>query len=455
LIIAIAVLVCVAFAGPAAGQQQITPPPPVLVTSPRVTINNAPCNHTDAHVNGDLASYTDGTTSTSVRYYRFSTGADQAIPLAPGATDSLSDVSGNKIVFTRALAGCDSIMVFDAVSLLTTEVAPGGCPVRQGVSIGSSTVAFIDYATGNGVTFAADLLGGAPTQLSSGGGIPEVSASGDTVVWEQCDSSLVNCNVKSSTRSGGVWGTATLVVQASLNPDTDGTYVVYDSSRAGSATGRDIYFQPVGGGVETQLQIAGEQSNPSLRSGVIAFESRATALSPGDIFVYVIATNMLYQVTSTPTIDDQLTDVSVLPNGDVRVVWASGDGPGGNYNLYATTFAPAPLCHYMSITPSPASVAHGGFTAITATLKACAATPQTVVIKFTLVGPPPANGCATSNTLIFATPPFTLPPGTTQTVTFPLFISRAACPGIYQLTATTSVNGTPVDTSTASLTVTP
>jgi Tol biopolymer transport system component len=142
-------------------------------------------------------------------------------------------------------------------------------------------------------------------------------------------------------RTGGTWGAATLLVPSSNNPSTDGVNIAYDSARTGSATGRDIYFQSVAGGPETQLQIAGEQSNPSISSGVIGLESRATAGSPADIFVYVIATNALYQITSTPTIDDRLSDVSVLPNGDIRVVWAANDGLNGNFNVYATTFTPA------------------------------------------------------------------------------------------------------------------
>jgi len=34
----------------------ITPGAPTLVTSPRVTVNNGPGNHTDPHVSGDLVS---------------------------------------------------------------------------------------------------------------------------------------------------------------------------------------------------------------------------------------------------------------------------------------------------------------------------------------------------------------------------------------------------------------
>jgi hypothetical protein len=55
--------------------------------------------------------------------------------------------------------------------------------------------------------------------------------------------------------------------------------------------------------------------------------------------VYVIATNTLFRVTNTPTVDESLNDVSVLPNGNVRVVWAADDDVGGNHNVYGRTFS--------------------------------------------------------------------------------------------------------------------
>jgi hypothetical protein len=305
-----------------------------------VVINNNSYDHTDPHVNGDIAAYTEGAATPAIRYYRFSTAVDNAVPSVPGATDSLSDVSGNNIVFIRSVGGCSSIRVFNVSTGATTEVAPATCPQRFGSSIGSSTVAFTDFSSGNGVTFAADLAGGAATQLSSGAGTtqnPEVAPNGNAVVWEQC-STLTNCNVMRSVRSGAAWGAAALVVASSNNPDTDGTTVVYDSSRTGSTTGRDLYFQPLGGGVEIQLQLAGEQSAPSIYGGVIGFESRASAGAPADIYVYVIATNTVYQVTNSLTIDDHLNDVTLLPTGEVRIVWTSNDGLFGVYNVYARTF---------------------------------------------------------------------------------------------------------------------
>jgi hypothetical protein len=325
----------------------VTPANGGMVGGTLTTINAGPGEQTDPHVSGDLVTYTDGLPPalSTVRYYHFSTGIDQAIPKPPDASDILSDVSGDNIVFTRRQGGCTAIMVFDATTATTTEIAPTTCPQRVDPALGNTTVAYIDLASGSAVTFAADLAGGAPVQLSSGAGTtqnPAVDPSGNAVVWEQCASSIINCDIMRAVRTGGVWGAAQPVANTATpeaNPDTDGTWVVYDADRAGSFTGHDIYFQPLAGGAETQLQIAGFQTTPSISHGVIAFESRPTALAPADIFVYVIATNTLYQVTSEATIDHQLSDVSVLPNGDIRVVWAANDGLADDYNVYARTFS--------------------------------------------------------------------------------------------------------------------
>jgi hypothetical protein len=91
-------------------------------------------------------------------------------------------------------------------------------------------------------------------------------------------------------------------------------------------------------------------SLPSRTARGSARESSHSRIEPppgadGDIFAYVIATNTVYQVTSSLVVDDTLADVSVLSNGDVRVVWAANDGQLGDYNVYATTFTPAGVYH--------------------------------------------------------------------------------------------------------------
>lgn len=337
-------------------QQPVTPPSPIVINSPIVTINNSDGNQTDAHVNGDLAAYTDSADQ-SIHYYRFSTASDAAIPHANGEVDTLSDVSGNRICLTRQTAGGDfEIAIFDVTASSLTMIDPHPGDVRLSCAVGGNTLVYIDFGTGNGSgdVFVYDLGANPPTppQALSLSANPEqnpnVSSDGNTVVWESCPTPS-NCDISKAVRSGGNWTVSTVVNSSSneQNPDSDGTWITYDSSRP-TSTSPDIFFQPAAGGQGSYLAISGPQLNPSISKGVIGFESTLLPAIHPDIFVYDIANNELYQVTSTSNVDEQLNDVSVLDNGDVRVVWAANDGdtPAASNNTYATTFTP--ISHQIS-----------------------------------------------------------------------------------------------------------
>jgi hypothetical protein len=308
-----------------------------------IAINTSTGDQTDSHVSGDLASYTDNAGATShVRYYDFASGVDLAIPNA-GELDLLSDVNAGRVAFSRARAdGTTAAMLFDVSTGALRDLDPQPGSNRFGVVLGGDTVAYQELNSGNGDIYAYDLTSGTVANLSQSPDLdqnPAVAPSGNVVVWERCVGS--NCDILQSVRSGGAWEAPTPISATTSNesnPDTDGTTVVYDSNRP-SPTGQDIYMQPVSGGVEVPLELAGLQRNPSISRGVIAFESKETTLANADLFLYVIATNILYRVTDTPTVEESLSDVSVLPNGAVRVLWAAADDDiGGNHNIYARNF---------------------------------------------------------------------------------------------------------------------
>jgi hypothetical protein len=341
--VAIASFVCLC--APVIGQQ-ITPVNGEQITSPRVTINNGPGHQTDPHVSGNLASYTDS--ATTIRYFDFLTGTDSAVPSGgPGERDTLSDVNGSRISFSRFFGDSDfstHIFVYDTATSALTEIDPQPGVFRFSPTIGGDTLAYEDLVNGGPACCSRiavyDLAANPPSppQILTSNKLadsPGVAPDGNTVVWEECVGS--NCDIVKAVRVAGAWTVSTVVNSPSNeeNPDTDGTWIVYDSNRSGNS---DIFFQPVDGGQERQLAIAGEQTNPSISQGVIAFESRLTSSDPGDILVYVIATNTLYQVTSAPSINETLDDVSVLPNGDIRVVWSAQEN---DFNVYATAFTPA------------------------------------------------------------------------------------------------------------------
>jgi hypothetical protein len=461
LILAMAVLVCVStMVAPAAGQV-LVPPPPQLVTSPIVAVNNGPGDQTDPHVNGDLATYTDAVSVPRIRYYRFSTATDAVVPQGlPGDRDILSDVSGQRIVFSRIEADRTANFVFDTATSTLSEIDPKAGSLRFSPVIGNTTVAYSDCViplptcVGFAV-FALDLSGGGPVQLSSGTGAAgnlNVAPSGDVVVWEQCSVTTAVCDVMKSVRSGGTWSAPMLVANSSTNPDTDGTWIVYDSDRP-SASGQDIYFQPVAGGPEGQLAISGIQRNPSISQGVISYEGRTTAFSSADIFVYALATSTLYQVTSTPTVDDTLNDVSVLPNGDIRVVWTANDGLAGDQNVYATTFTPAsPGGDFTFGAIAPITITAG--TSASTTVAVNPVNAFSAAVNLTVFGQPagvvaslspnsvsPSGGNSASSVLNVILPSFIVP------ANFALTVTGASGSLSHSAAANVTVTATPSSTS--------
>jgi hypothetical protein len=321
-----------------------------------VAVNISDGDQTDPHVSGDIAAYTDIAGST-IRYFNFATHVDAAIPKTSDVIDILSDVSGSRIAFSRIEIDRNALMVFDTSTATLTEILPNAGTNRVGTAIGGNTVAYIDLSTGNGDVYAYDLSTSTSQAISTDPAAeynPNVSPDGNVIVWNRCPISLIKCDVMQAVRNGGSW-TVSVVANSSDsegNPDTNGTLVVYDASHPGNPTGQDIYFVPVAGGATTQLEIPGDQNDPSISGGVIAFESRATPTSDTDIFLYVIATNTLWQVTNTPGVDETLTDVTVLPNGQVHIVWAANDGPQGDQNIYATTFSLPTSCRQVVLDAS-------------------------------------------------------------------------------------------------------
>jgi hypothetical protein len=130
------------------------------------------------------------------------------------------------------------------------------------------------------------------------------------VVYESCGT---NCDIRQAAWNGSNWAVTALTTNSDedKNPATDGVVVGYDSTRAGE---QDIYWQHVGGDSEQRLALAGAQHNPSVSSGVMAFESIAVGDTAADLYVYQIATNRLFRITSTPD-DESLNDVYVMPDG--------------------------------------------------------------------------------------------------------------------------------------------
>lgn len=315
---------------------------PVNGAAPTITpipINSAGGDQTDPHVSGDWASYTDGI---SIRYYNFGSTADTQIPMGNSVRDTLSDVSGSKIVFSRTIPMIGTgVWIFDAATAAApVEIAPSSAVLRLGSAIGNDTVAYIDFGLqANGELVIHD-LGGPSARITNDTAFdqnPAVAPNGNVVVWEHCASSTGNCDIWQAVRSGTGWtvGVVSATADPESNPDTNGTVVVYDAVRSGNL---DVFWRPVAGGAEQQIQLSGVERAPSMAGPFVAFESQTTLFAAVDLFLYDVVTNRLYQLTATPLVNEQLVDLTLLADGQVRLVWASDEDGFDQRNIKGATF---------------------------------------------------------------------------------------------------------------------
>lgn len=339
-------LIALFVAAPLWAWAQTTQP---VVVGASYTVNDSLGPQTDPHVSGDLVAYTD-LVNNQIRYHRLSLAQDRAIP-NNGGIDAVSDVFGDVIVFTRLFGNSKGIYLFDTNSGTASEIDPQPGSIRNFASVGGNTVAWVD----NGITGTlsnADILlydlaaGGAPLRLTNSAlddRDPSVSPSGDVISWTECDG--IACDVKVAKWNGTTWNATLMTGPARIeqHSGTDGNLVAYESYKVDTGE-RDIGFMSVNGGPETILPVSGDERNPSVSGGLIAFE-RFTAIGFGtsntDILLYDTSTGLLYQLTNTPAQQERLSDIEVDPvTGVIRVVYVQ-DHPDGE-NVYAFSFVLQP-----------------------------------------------------------------------------------------------------------------
>ena len=300
-------------------------------------VNNSFGSQTNPHVNRNRVSYTnDDFEGTSlIHFFDFATATDNVVP-ANGFT-RLSDVADNRVVFTEFTASGDHIVVFDTTTQTRTFVSGFR---SNNAGIGSNSVVFEDRSSTQSDVDVYDFGTSTLTALTNDALFdknPQVSPTGNAVVWEKCQNEVqregVGCDIYSAVQtSPGVFTTRQLTDSTGEDhrPDTNGEVVVYTSTR-GSET--DVYYQPVVGGTETHIPIPGDQRDVRVSGNLIVFESDTGA--GYDVFVYDITGGSLYQLTNTPLVSETLSDISVW-NGTGRVVYAAPGG--GDFDVFAITF---------------------------------------------------------------------------------------------------------------------
>ncbi len=138
-------------------------------------------------------------------------------------------------------------------------------------------------------------------------------------------------------KTGSSWAVSVLNADPADEelPDTNGSLAVYYSDRPSGAG--DIFYKAVTGGAETEIELPGTQINPNMAGKYVAFESRNGG--PGDIYLYDISANALYQVTNTATTNEELDDMTVLSDGSVRLVWDNDEAGATARHVYSASFS--------------------------------------------------------------------------------------------------------------------
>lgn len=359
-VVEVIALLCLvgAIPGRAAAQNLVTPTVKPTPPGNFIIVNNSPENNAGAHVSGDLVCYTAiSNTSVTVHYFNLATQSDAVVPQpSSGLQDLQCDVRGSTITFIRIWPTPDSASPCgQKAAVLALDVSTGGPPVevapladscRVEPNIGDQTIAWqeafgplasdtriVAYNRADGSTQILT----PPTVPTMSEAAPAVSLDGSVVVYQRClNAGLSSCTVWSATSSNGTWTAQQVPSQTQgdeVFPDTDGTIITYGSSYlTNGVAGDHVVWQPVGGGTEQVLNFAGHALWPAVDSKIIAFAGGPT--EPGfQIAVYDVANNVLYNVQADLTAaglfppiqgtasQSQVPDISVTPDGKVRVVW--------------------------------------------------------------------------------------------------------------------------------------
>lgn len=338
-LIAVFLLAVICTAAPAAQQTALTITGPLDGT--RFTVASGPDWQTDPHVSGSLVSYTEAwgdPLNAEIRYYDLATGVRGIVPkAAPANYDLLSDVSGQRIVYSRVNdvnQGIWDVMLFDVATGATRPVDSTPGWERGTARIGGNTVAFDDTRTGIRELHVYDIATNVRTALGTAGylnGGQDVSPDGTVVVWTRCYyQNSQPCEAHEAVRTAAAW-TTRLVGQTAgyfSGTATDGSIIAY--SRDG-----EIRWQPIGGaGGERTIVLPGHDEVPSVADGAILFQ-HTIADGTTDFLLYDTQTGILRSVTDSPGEYEQLGDIAVRPDGSLAIVWTSSifGGPGTDQSL--------------------------------------------------------------------------------------------------------------------------
>ncbi len=313
-------------------------------------ITQSPGSHSNPHVDGDWASYDtlsgNNYSSSLISYYNFPSTANSIVP-ASLSTVRFSDVQGGRIVFTSVAYNESRIVLYDIATGASMVINPQPGTLRDNASIGSNTVAYLEKGTGN-VVVAYDLTSGRAANLGTYQWVfgPNVSPNGNIIAWAGCADLppyYLSCEILMAAKGlGGNWTVSALPSPSGPSRTdqvkTDGQFVVYDAADPTNANQSDIYVYNIATGNTERLNTNLSAMVPSISHGFVTFMMSDPASIVYVPYLYDIQRNLLYQLTNTSSLFLPEDDISVLSNGQIRIVWAGYVYPGpAQWNVYAAT----------------------------------------------------------------------------------------------------------------------
>jgi Tol biopolymer transport system component len=368
---ALTVLCCSVAAMPSQAQVVVTPntSPPPLQNVQAFTIDASQGSHFDPHVDGTLISFTsnpDNFSGNHIRYFRLGLDtAPQEVPVPSADSDLLSKVSGTRIAYTHVVGLTAAINVFDTAlppgAGNPATVNPQTAAARFNGSFRGNLIAYIDAtasfdASQQGDLVVYDLLTGTASRITNDTVAdvnPTLSPDGATVVWEKCPVDFNHCDIWKAVNIGGTWVSSVVSDDPGneIFPGTNGDVIVYAAERA---DGEHIFYRDAAN-VEHELVPPssagpGISAGPRIAGDFITFEGQ-TPSGRYNVFLFQLSTGRLWNLTNQSLFDDLLADVSVLPDGEVVVVYESTNPDAAHTSVNALRFTVPPVVPSYNVCP--------------------------------------------------------------------------------------------------------
>jgi beta propeller repeat protein len=296
------------------------------LTGTETQVTNAKADQFDPAISGNIVVYTDFSgVDADVWYTDLSTGLAKAISTASG-DQQLTGVSDNHIVYTDW--NTMDVLVFDIMTGVTQNLTNAAGSNSLDPAIGGTIVAWTDDRDGNAEIYAKDLSTGEERRITNNVLVDEAPAVGDgIVVWERCDGYA--CDVFAYEWATATTTQITATPWASEHfPDVSGRKVAFQREQ-GTPIDKNIVVFDLDSGIETVLQLAGDQENAHISGDFVSFNDSASGVP--HIGLWQLSTGEHFQVTENAS-GQYLNDIY----GN-RIVYS--DNRAGTLDIWMFTFS--------------------------------------------------------------------------------------------------------------------